>query len=124
METVKVLANFWGWFLVITCLIYLLKKKRLEEIFQLLENKVFLLVSGYLAFLIGLVSLILYNSWECNWRVIITIFGWISLIKGVMAIGFPEITQKLVEKFKNKPLLIQTWLVIGILLGVWLLWTS
>lgn len=124
METVNILANFWGWFLIIPCLIYLFKKKTLEEIFQLSENKVFLLVSGYLAFLIGLVSLILYNSWESNWKVVITIFGWISLIKGVIAIGFPEIIQKTVEKFKRNPLLTKVSLVIGIILGAFLLWVS
>lgn len=124
METVNILANFWGWFLIIPCLIYLLKRKVLEEVLQLAENKTFLVISGYLALILGLISLSLYNRWSGDWKVIVTIFGWLSLVKGIGAIVFPEMTQKLAEKFKNKPLFIQIWLVIGILLGVWLLWVS
>lgn len=124
METVIILAKFWGWFLIISCLIYLIKRKSLEEVIQLVENRTFTLISGYVTLLLGLISLILHNLWVGDWRVIITIFGWISLIKGVVAIGFPEVTQKWAEKFKNKPLLTQILLVIGIFLGAWLLWLS
>lgn len=124
MEKVHILANFWGWFLIISCLIYLVKRKALEEVFQLAENKIFLLVSGYLALVLGLISLTLYNLLTGDWRIVIVILGWISLIKGIMAIAFPEITQKVVEKFKNNLLLTRIWLVIVILLGIWLVLVS
>jgi len=125
MEITIFFAQFWGWLLVIVCLILLLRKRvLLEEMFGMIENKVFLLFSGYLALIIGLITVILHNVWVADWRVVITIFGWISLIKGVMRIAFPEITQKLAPAFKNKPVLTQGLLIIAILLGAWLLLMS
>lgn len=125
MEISIFLAKFWGWLLVIICLIFLLRKKvLLEEVFRLVEDKSFALFSGYLALIVGLVTVILHNLWVADWRVVITIFGWTSLIKGIVRISFPEIPQKLVPTFKNKPGLTQILLIIAILLGAWLIWMS
>lgn len=125
MEISIFLAKFWGWLLVIVCLIFLLRKKvLLEEMFRLVEDKGFALLSGYLALIVGLVTVILHNLWVADWRVVITIFGWVSLTKGIVRIGFPETPQKLVPAFKNKPVLTQILLVITVLLGAWLIWMS
>lgn len=119
------LAQFWGWLLVIVGVVFLLRKKvLLEELLRLLEDKGFVLLSGWLALILGLVTVILHNLWVADWRVVITIFGWISLIKGIVRIGFPEIPQKWVPVFKNKPALMQVLLIIYVLLGVWLIWMS
>lgn len=126
MEISIFLAKFWGWLLVILCLVFLLRKKMfLEELFRLLGDRGFTLLSGYVALIIGLVTIILHNVWVADWRVVITIFGWLSLIKGIVRIGFPEVTQKLVPAlFKEKLLLTQILLVICVLLGAWLIWMS
>jgi len=123
METTIFLAKFWGWLLVIISLIFLFKKRTfLEEIYRLAEDKGFALLSGYVAFIVGLMTVILHNVWVADWRVIITVFGWISLIKGVTRIGFPGFMQKFTTLFKNSPMLIRFMLVIMIFLGVWLVW--
>ncbi len=125
MEISIFLAKFWGWLLVIICLIFLLRKKvLLEELFRLVEDKGFALVSGYIALIFGLVTVVLHNVWVADWRVVITIFGWLSLTKGIVRIGFPEVPQRLVPAFKDKPLLTQILLVIAVLLGAWLIWMS
>jgi len=124
METTIFLAKFWGSFLLICCLIFLLRKKLLEELFKLLEDKSFTLLSGYLAFLIGLVSVILHNVWVGDWRVIVTIFGWISLFKGIARLSFPQIPVKTSEKLKKNPILIQLLLVFCAILGAFLIWKS
>lgn len=126
METTIFLAQFWGWLLVILCPIYLLRKKVLsEELFRFVEDKGFVVLSGYLALILGLVTVILHNLWVADWRVVITIFGWISLFKGIVRIGFPGAPQKLMSVlFKNKLILMQVLLVIATLLGAWLIWMS
>lgn len=125
METTIFLAQFWGWFLVIMGLIFLLRKKvLLEELFRFFEDKRFVLLSGWLALILGLVTVILHNLWVADWRVVITIFGWLSLIKGIVRIGFPEIPQKSMSVVKNKLILIQILLIICVFLGAWLIWMS
>ena len=125
MEISLFLAKFWGWLLVISCLAFLLRKKvLLGELFRLVENEMFILLSGWLALVLGLVTVILHNLWVADWRVVVTIFGWISLIKGIVRISFPRAPQKLMPAFKNKLILTQGLLVVAILLGTWLIWMS
>ena len=125
MEITIFLARFWGWLLLILSLILLVRKKKVVDIqFQLVKDKSFLLFSGEVALMIGLVTVIIHNVWVADWRVVITIFGWISLIKGVMRMGFPEMIQQIIPIFKDKPGLIRSLLVVTLLLGSWLVWMS
>jgi uncharacterized membrane protein len=124
METSIILAKFWGWFMVISCLIYLLRKKSWQEIIELAKDKNAVIVFGYLSLILGLFSLIFHNLWVGDWRVVITIFGWIALIKGIIGIGFPELAQKWTEKLEGKVMAMRVLVIFGILLGAWLLWMS
>ncbi len=116
------LAKFWGILMVIICLELLLRRSVLDNLFKMTKDKSFMIISGYLALILGLVTVILHNIWVADWRVVITVFGWLSLIKGIARIGFPEIAQKYIKTLENKPVLIKTLLVITILLGAWLIW--
>ncbi|MEK7509910.1 MAG: hypothetical protein AAB605_04340 [Patescibacteria group bacterium] len=125
MDVTLFLAQFWGWLLVILGLIFLLRRKALMDVmYQLVGDKSMTMLTGYLALTIGLVTVLLHNVWVADWRVIITIFGWFSLLKGIVRIGFPDVTQKAVAPFRDNPMLVQALLVIIIVLGGWLLWMS
>ena len=121
MEISILLAKFWGILLVIFGLLFLVRKKALDDLFELTKDRTFVIISGYLALILGLVTVILHNIWVADWRVVITIFGWISLIKGIVRLGFPEGLPKWVRVLKNKPVLIKVLLVIITLLGAWLI---
>ncbi len=125
LEISIILARFWGILMVVVCLLFLVRKKSLDYIFRASKDKAFMLISGYLAFILGLITVILHNIWVADWRVVITVFGWFSLVKGVARIGFPEFVQKAIQGFKNKPaILINALLIFVILLGAWLIWMS
>jgi len=124
MEISIFLAKFWGWFMITSCLIYLLRKKSWQDIIELAKDKNAVIVFGYLSLVLGLVSLIFHNLWVGDWRLAITIFGWIALIKGIIGIGFTELAQKWTEKIGTNTMLMKILLIIGILLGAWLIWVS
>jgi len=56
------------------------KKAILSEMMGLIEGKGFSLVSGYIALVAGLVTILLHNAWVSDWTLSITIIGWLSLI--------------------------------------------
>ena len=85
------------------------------------EDKAFVISTGYISLLMGLVTVILHNVWVADWRVVITILGWSTLIKGIMKVGFSEQIHKQAQRFKKKQMLSTIFLI---LLGVWLLWMS
>ena len=51
--------------------------------------------SGVLALAAGLAILNTYRAWTADWRVIVTVLGWLMLIAGVVRIVVPWVTVSL-----------------------------
>ena len=113
-------ARLWGSFFVVFGLLFIITKQ-LGKTIEMTDNKAFVISTGYISFLMGLVTVILHNVWTLNWKVAITILGWSTLIKGIMKIGFPEVIHKQAQRFKMKQILSAIFMI---LLGAWLLWMS
>lgn len=62
------------------------------ELPKLLENTGFLIFGGFIAIVIGMLIIENHNYWEKSWTIVITLIGWIALIKGILLIAFPKIT--------------------------------
>ncbi len=120
MELTTFFAQFWGGFSVIFGLLFVITGQ-LGKTIEMTENKAFVISTGYITLLMGLVTVILHNVWVADWRVAITILGWSTLIKGIMKIGFPEQIHKQAQRFKKKQMVSAAFMV---LLGAWLLWMS
>lgn len=118
MEISIFLARFWGSLFIILGLSSL-GAKFLGRVIQYTDDKTITVSTGYITFLLGLVTVILNNIWVFDWRIVITILGWTTLIKGILKIGFPEHVHKQAQMFKNKQSL---WAVIIFLFGAWLFW--
>lgn len=54
------------------------------------------------AYIIGILIVLTHNVWEFNWPVLITIFGWIGLLKGISLIVFPEEFKKFADWYIEK----------------------
>ena len=113
-------AKLWGSFFVIFGLLFLITKQ-LGKTIEMTDDKAFVISTGYTTLLMGLVTVLLHNVWVADWRVVITILGWSTLLKGIMKIGFPEHIHKQAQRFKVKQWLSAVFLL---LLGAWLLWTG
>ena len=48
-------------------------------------------LSGFLSLLAGLAIVNLHNRWQMDWRVIITVLGWLMTIGGVIRIVLPQV---------------------------------
>jgi hypothetical protein len=113
-------ARFWGSLFIILGLSSI-GAKFLGRVIQYTEDKSITVSTGYITFLLGLVTVILHNLWVTDWRVAITILGWVTLFKGMTKIGFPEHVHKQAQMFKGQ----QTfWGFIIFLMGAWLFWMS
>jgi uncharacterized membrane protein len=61
-------------------------------------GNVLIYVSGLLSLVSGLAMVNVHCAWTCNWRVIITVIGWLVLIGGILRIVLPQITLKVGER--------------------------
>ena len=56
---------------------------------EFLASRALIFVAGLLAFLPGLAIVLTHNVWAFDWRLIITVIGWLGLIGGVFRLLFP-----------------------------------
>jgi len=120
MEISIFFARFLGSFFLIFGLMFL-TTRYLGKVIEMTNDKAFVISTGYSTLLIGLVTVILHNVWVADWRIVITILGWFTLIKGIMKITFPEIIHKQAQRFKTRQLISTIFLTI---LGAWLILMS
>jgi len=120
MDITIFFARLWGSFFIIFGSLFIITRQ-LGKTIEMIDDKAFVISTGYITLLMGLVTVILHNVWVLNWKVAITILGWSTLIKGIMKVGFPEKIHKEAQRFKKNQ-----WIsaVIIILLGAGLMWMS
>ena len=55
-----------------------------------LRSPALLYLAGFLGLLAGLAIVLTHNVWAFDWRVIITLIGWMTIARGVITIFLPE----------------------------------
>jgi uncharacterized membrane protein len=73
--------------------------------------------SGLLALVGGLAILNVYWAWTSDWRVIITVLGWLLVIGGVMRIVLPRVTASLATTIYSTSLALTIVAVIVLVVG-------
>ena len=56
---------------------------------EFLDSRALIFLAGLFAFLPGLAIVLTHNVWVFDWRVIVTIFGWLGLLGGTFRLLFP-----------------------------------
>lgn len=56
---------------------------------EFLKNPALYYFSGAIAFVVGVAIVLYHNIWTADWRVVITIIGWLSVFKGAVRILLP-----------------------------------
>ena len=92
MDVSLFLAKFWGWYLIIFFVVLSFNPKRIKQIFEDLKDEKFLIMASFIAIIVGLLNILFHNIWELNWKLIITLIGWIALFKGLSLFIFPKRT--------------------------------
>ncbi len=115
MEISNFLAEVFGFSFVIVSLSLLINPKNLKKLFLSVEDDACLFYAALTAFVAGIAIVLSHNIWVYDWRVVITILGWLSLVKGVLILLWPDLTKKLVNKFKE-----MEWISIALVVIVFL----
>lgn len=98
MPTSILIAKLMGPLLAVAGLVGLLNPKGVEEMArEIMASRALLFIAGVLALLAGLAIVNTHNVWTADWRLIITLFGWLALIGGVIRMGFPGLTKSIGE---------------------------
>jgi len=124
MNITLVLARFWGIILVVLCGSLLVHAKFYFRLVKAFQDESVRFLYFFVVLVIGAVCVAVHNEWEPNVRGLITFLGWLSLLKGICGISFPETFNKIIDKVSLTPALLYLWAVIYLVVGCFLLFVG
>tara|TARA_R110001632_G_scaffold141565_2_gene257519 strand:- start:8200 stop:8580 length:381 start_codon:yes stop_codon:yes gene_type:complete len=113
------LFKFWGWYCVIFFFVLSFNPKRIRQIIDDLQDQKFTILISFITIIIGLINVLLHNVWEANISLLITLFGWAALLKGILLFTFPKLIVKWITLFNIK--FVQVLYILLLFIGVFLL---
>jgi len=86
---------------------------------QFIDNPLSMLLAGFMALVLGLILVMNHNIWVGEWYVLITIVGWISLIKGVFLLLLPKVTDQIWGPIIRKGYIMPVAGIFALLFGIY-----
>lgn len=89
MQTSVFLAKLIGPVALIMGLVLLFDRQRVRTMVrEVVQGEAFIFLAGIIVLPAGLALVNTHNVWSWDWRVLITILGWLGVLGGIMRIGF------------------------------------
>lgn len=116
------LGRFFGLYLLIAGLLLIVRGHSLRVIIHdFYKNPPLIVIGGALALILGLLLVLAHNVWEWNWRVLVTLLAYSTLIRGIFHLYLPEQAHRFYQSYFDN---VQTLRIIGAIiasLGVFLI---
>jgi hypothetical protein len=120
MELSIFFVKFYGYFFFLFAGALLISKDGREVMIQASKEKSHVMFTGMLSLIIGLPVIILHNIWTFDVLGLVTFIGWMSVIKGVVRIAFPNFVVQKMKNYKNTES--KVWLIVAVLIGAGLMY--
>ena len=107
METSLFIAKILGPLVLVVAIGIMANRGFYQKVMEdFCKNAALIYIGGLFSLVIGILIVLAHNTWALNWALIITIFGWGGIIKGIWLIVFPNSIAKFMRVYqKNKALL-------------------
>ncbi len=122
MEVSIFLGRALGIYLLIISISMLLNYKVFFNTFQQwIEQPPTITLTAFISIILGILMVLVHNVWVMDWRLIITILAWLTLIKGIVRLNFPHAVPETMEYFHQRKPAYFTLAIFGIVLAIILL---
>lgn len=116
------LTQAFGLYFVIAGVAMLIKPRCIEDLMETFSNSRGLVVlMGFFILIIGIPLILVHNIWDGSWRVLITVFAWLTFFKGLTWVLVPESIGTW-GKLLNNSGLVKGLLGLVVILGLYLLY--
>jgi len=106
MTTTILLAQVLGIVFAVFGLSLLINKKGVLALMHESVHQIGLLwVMGFMVLTVGAIILVLNNTWDSTLGSLITLMGWLSILKGFVLLCFPDWSISLYKKWSNSGML-------------------
>ena len=118
MPTSIFIAKLMGPILFVVAVSILINEKNTRAMAkEVFGSHALIYVFGIFDLLIGLVLVAVHNVWVMDWRVIITVIGWLSIVRGLVRILFAPYLMKHGPKLLKKQGLLMGIAIVMLILG-------
>ena len=119
MNNSLLLAQIIGPYCVIVGVGLLANRGAYEKVMgDFLKNEALVYFGGAMALLFGLLVVLTHNVWVMGWPAVITIFGWLGVIKGAWLLVFPNSVPGFIKVFQKNSVLLTFHIIIVCLIGL------
>jgi len=123
MQTSIFIAKFLGVAYVIFGLGLLLNPKYYKKMLSdLMKSTSSIYYGGIMALVAGFLITYYHNLWCTNWAVVITVLGWMGLLKGFLLIVLPNVMVSWTKSWTKNMSFIPLWGSIVLLMGLYLIY--
>ena len=121
MSTSILIAKYIGPVMLVAAVAGLLNSKQIVAIFEdFIKSPALIFIAGVMTLVMGLTLVIFHNHWVADWRVIITIFGWIGIAGGIMRMAFPMFAIEMGKKMMGRKKMLAVIAILNTALGAFL----
>jgi hypothetical protein len=120
MQTSVFLARLIGPVMLVVGLAVFAKQRAFRDMAEeFLASRALLFLSGLLIMPMGLAIVLTHNVWTADWRVLITLFGWLNAIGGAVRLLAPNTVMQTGRAMLRRPYFVPLaaaiWVVLGLL---------
>ena len=117
------LAKAIGLYYVLISLAFLVNKTRLRALMiETINTPASLLLSGFIALIIGIMLVVSHRLGVGDWHVLLTIVGWLALLKGLTLMFCPQVLVTLSLKWMQNEVAYTLTFLLTLFLGIVLLY--
>lgn len=105
-------------FLIVGISILINRANMRAVITDFIDHPAFLVIVGFLNVVMGALIVASHNIWQPNWAVLITIVGWLLLIRGFVLLAFPSFVRARLTRVSAKETPIYVGATVFLILGL------
>ena len=118
MEVGEFLLRAWALYFTLMGAAFLINRKGLKKMVSAATDEGFIFVTGFIALLLGVLHVLAFNVWEVSVFGLVTLLGWITLLKGFTRMAWPGHVKHMTKKFVKMNM--NAWMVVVLLIGLYL----
>lgn len=87
---------------------------------QIADNFAIVFLAGVMLLVSGLAIVRFHNNWEPGWQLLVTAFGWLAILGGLVRMMIPDQSAALAQRFIDNRVAVNTAAILTLLFGVYL----
>ncbi len=115
------LARFFGIYITLMGIVMMVRRKAILELTTaIIEQRALIFILAMLRVLIGLAIVLAHNQWRGTLAIVVTLIGWITLLRGIALMLLPADAERKVLTIFERSSQYHAAAIIAILFGLWL----